>query len=285
MSRIAHHRPAYPDDSGMFRTSYHYEMVSDALRTGAIFEALKQTLRPDQVFCELGCGTGIFSLFAAGRCKRVFAMEIDPVMAEVARENFRRSNHGDRVEFIEGDAMTAELPVKADIIFAEMMSIWCIEEPQVVVFNRAHQDLLAPDGKLLPSRIVNLVELGYQDFRLGEIELATAIPLFTGIRHPASLTERRVFEVLDFSLPVDPELGGEIELEAIASGPINCAKLLSNVQMGPRSVFSGSDSLMPPTVVPLREQIEVRAGDRIRLSVSVRARSDLGDGIFVAEML
>jgi predicted RNA methylase len=286
-SRIEHHRPQYPDLFGQFTKSYHLEMVSDKARTEAISTALQQVLvEPDAVFCELGCGTGLFTIQAAQSCQKAYAVEIDPVMVEVARTNFAACRFRNRIELIPGDAMELNLPhsAKADVVLCEMMSIWCIEEPQVPVANRARREFLKDGGVLLPQRIVNLVELGSYNFRPNNVAMEAAIPLFTGIMAPAIMTERRLCKVLDFANLVNPDLSVALELEAVAAGVINCAILTSIVQLGPRVVFSGSDSLMPSTIVPLQQPITVAMGDRIRFRAAVRAWSDMGEATFVAEV-
>jgi predicted RNA methylase len=283
MSRFVHQQPQYPDLHGQFRKSYHMEMVADCARTDAIFAALQQVLTPETVFCELGCGSGVFSVHAAARCRKVYAVELDEKTAQIAQENFQRSTQRDRIQFILGDAMEVNLPEPVDVVLAEMMSIWTIEEPQVSVANRAIRELLRPGGRMLPSRIVNLIELGHYPFRLHEIEMRGVTPLFTGIAAPVLLTERRVFKVLDFTSPVDLDLGGQLGLVALNSGKINCAVLSSYVQMGPRSAFSSSDTLMPRTVVPLQEPIDVEAGQVVQVRVAARARSDMGESVFVVE--
>ncbi|MFC1597002.1 methyltransferase domain-containing protein [Planctomycetota bacterium] len=283
-SRIEHHRPQFEDLFGQFNKSYHLELMTDRARTAVIFDTLRRVLSPDMVFCELGCGTGVFSVYAAGRCKKTYAVELDLKICEVAEKNIEASRFADRIELVRGNALDVELPEKADVIFCEMMSIWTIEEPEIPVANRARNDLLKPGGLFLPLRITNLAELGWYDFRSGDIVLKAATPLFTGIPKPALMTERRVCKVLDFSDPVDPDLSVDVEFEAIGAGEVNCALLTSFVQMGPRVVFSGSDSLMPPTIVPLHEEITVDIGERIRFLASVRARSDLGEAAFVAHV-
>ena len=285
MSRIDHHRPRYAELYGQFKKSYHLEMISDEARTNSILHALRRAISPSTVFCELGCGTGIFSIYAAERVRKVYAVEIDPVISQTATETFAESPFSDRIVLIEGDARQIELPEPADVIFCEMISIWAVEEPQVLIFNDAFERHLKPGGIFLPQRIVNLVDLGHFDFEIKDVNMKAVIPLFTGIRPPAILTETRVAKVLDFSARIDLDLGFTLELEALVTGDVNCARLTSIAQMGPDVVFSGSDSLMPPTVVPLFEPVSVRIGDRLRLLASLRARSDLGESIFKVERL
>src|SRR4051812_27250434 len=103
MSRIDHHRPHYPDQLGQFNKSYHLEMVADRSRTSAIFRSLSQVLHSETVFCDLGCGSGIFSIFAARHARKVYAIEIDPETARVAAASIAASPYIDRIELIEGD--------------------------------------------------------------------------------------------------------------------------------------------------------------------------------------
>jgi predicted RNA methylase len=285
MTRIDHHRPSYSDKLGQFKQSYHLEMAADRVRTAPIFQALREVLTPETSFCELGCGTGIFSIFAAAHARHVWAVELDPVMARIAAANIEASQFADRIELIVADAGEIELAERADVIFCEMMSIWAIEEPQIPVFNGARERLLRPGGLFLPQEIVNLVEIGRYNFRFGDVEMKAAIPLFSGISAPAIVTESRVAKRLVFSEPVSPDLGCEVELTALVGGRVNCARLTSIVQMGPGVVFSGSDTLMPPTIVPLAEELAVNSGDRLRFRAAARARSDLGEAVFEAEAL
>ncbi len=115
--------------------------------------------------------------------------------------------------------------------------------------------------------------------------MRTPMPLFTGVKDPTILTETRVAKKLDFSAPVNCDLGFTLELEALATGLLNCARLTSIVQLGPGTVFSGSDSLMPPTIVPLAHNVPVEVGDRVRLCGLAVARSSLSASVFEAEIL
>ena len=242
---------------------------------------------PDDVFCELGCGTGIFSAYAAEFCHEVYSIELDPSIAAIAAANFFASRFRDKIHLIEDDAMTAVLPLgmRATVIFAEMMSIWTVDEPQVIVINRARDDILAPGGTVIPGRIVNVVELGYFPFTVRGVELRSALPLFTGIDGPALLTERRTARVLDFRNAVPLDLGATVELDAIMNGRINCAVLHSYVEFAPGVIFSGTDSLMPPTVIPLQADVDVKAGERVQFRATARAWTDLGEATFSARVL
>lgn len=271
-SRSGHQHPGYSGEAGAFQSSYHLEMIRDAARTGVVRRALDSVLTPESVFCDLGCGTGIFALHAAKTCRKVYAVEFDPQMVAAARRNFRRSPHADRIELIEGDALSTTLPEAIDVAVCEMMSIWCFHELQIPVANHARTRLLKPGGSMLPGRIVNLAALGWYPFDEEGVELRSVMPLFTGVLKPAVMTEQRVCGTLDFSEIVDERLDADVAFESFAAGAVNCAVLHSVVEFAPGAVFSGTDSLMPPTVVPLAEDVRVKPGDVVRLEVRGHAR-------------
>ena len=70
------------------------------------------------------------------------------------------------MEVLYGDAMTLKLPEPVDYIVGELMSIYCANEYQVQIFRHLRK-FLKPNGKLLPERIVNVVQLVYADFEHG----------------------------------------------------------------------------------------------------------------------
>lgn len=273
MSRVGHHQPAYEDLHGQFRASYHLEMISDSARVSAIRGALAETLQEGDVFCEVGCGTGIFALEAARLGARVYAIESDPKMVEIARHNVERAGLEERIDILIGDAQSVRPPEPIDIALCEMMSTWAVEEPVIPTARIVLREWLAPEGQFLPSRIVNLAEIGHYPFDHHGASMPAVMPLFTGVPQPHVLTESRVCRTLDFTTEVDLDLSVDTRFEALAAGRANCVVLRSLVQLGPSTVFSGSDSLMPPTVVPLDQELDLWPGDLLRLQTDLRARS------------
>jgi 16S rRNA (adenine1518-N6/adenine1519-N6)-dimethyltransferase len=64
--------------------------------------------RPDDVFLEIGSGRGALTLPLAARCRRLVAVELDPVLARQLRE--KAPPH---VEIVEADALAADLTALA----------------------------------------------------------------------------------------------------------------------------------------------------------------------------
>ena len=82
------------DDSWNHNAHYHRYLM------GHIPERCRRIL-------EIGCGTGSFSRLLAGRAERVLAIDLSPQMIRLAKA---RSKLYPNIGFVEGDAMTYQLP-------------------------------------------------------------------------------------------------------------------------------------------------------------------------------
>lgn len=273
-SRLDHHTPKYEDQVGNFGLSYHLEMLKDSERVGRIQKALDEVLRPDGVHCELGIGTGVFAIYAASKCRKVYAVERDPAIYAFAKKNIDNSEYADRIELHLADALDFVPGEKAHTLLVEMMSIWCINEPQVPVMNHAREHILRSEGISIPSKILNLVELGHYDFEIMGVPCPSSIPQFTGITAPRIMTQSALFNTFDFSETSPTSIEHQIEMKALLDGSINCARLSSLVQLSPSITFYSTDSLMPLTIVPL-EPRQVRAGENIDFYSKFQVRTDL----------
>lgn len=283
-SRIDHHTPQYADALGNFGPAYHLELIRDTERVNRICAALDESLTPDGIHCELGAGTGIFTIYAARRCRKVIAVEQDPTIFRIAQANIARSGLADKIELIQADALQFQPKEKVDTLLMEMMSIWCITEPQISMMNHALRQILKPGGIPIPGRIINLFELGNYDFEVMGVHCPASIPLFSGVAQPRIMTASQVFNTFDLTR-VNPEtIDKDVEITSLMGGRINCARLTSLVQLSEHATFYSTDSLMPQTLIPLNE-ITVNPGSHIRFSAAFKLRSSLEAGRFTIEKL
>ena len=269
MSRTNHHNPKSDNSFGL---DYHLEMVSDQERVGQIRAAIDAHANPNHIFCELGCGTGIFSIYAAKKFKHIYAVEIDSNVLSIARENAQRLGIEDKITFVEKDALHYRLPkgVLADVILAENMSTWMATEPQVKIANHAIAHLAHPNTKFIPQRVVNLMELANVDWNFGEIQVKSALPQFTGIKAPRIITESRAVCSVDLTQTNNLHLSiPKIRYKALLGGEINSARIFSIVELVPKVLFFSTDSLMPITIIPIQntEPFTVEAGEEISASI------------------
>lgn len=147
------------DDDPYFSTyahfSIHEEMLKDKVRTESYRDMMyeNESAFRDRLVLDLGCGTGILSMFAVkAGAKHVYAVDQSEVLyqaMDIARENDLQ----DKITFIKGKLEDIQLPVeKVDIIISEWMGYFLLFESMLdsVLFARAKY--LKPDGAVYPDR-------------------------------------------------------------------------------------------------------------------------------------
>ncbi|CAI8058125.1 Protein arginine N-methyltransferase 2, partial [Geodia barretti] len=102
----------------------HLEMLSDKPRTLAYrtaFETARAFIQ-GKVVLDLGCGTGILSVFSAclGDSRKVYAVEASDI-CEQAERVISHNSLSEKVSVIQTKAEDLELPEKVDLIVSEWM--------------------------------------------------------------------------------------------------------------------------------------------------------------------
>jgi predicted RNA methylase len=225
-------------------------------------------------FLELGCGTGIFSIHASSLFRRVVGIDKDRDVLELARRN-AASQGISNIEWIEADALTLDVRLKADVILCEMISTGLVQEPVVPVLRRASGRWLKAGGHTIPRRITCLAELVHAPSTFHQVELDAPYYQFTGIAAPAVLSESRVYHVEDFEAPSPADgVDFEISFTSLADSPANAIRFTSIAQMAPGITFFSTDSLQPPVIVPLKKAVDVRPGGVVRIRVAYDFATD-----------
>ncbi|GER46302.1 protein arginine n-methyltransferase [Striga asiatica] len=149
----------------------HREMISDKVRTDAYRQAILEnpSLMRNAVVMDVGCGTGILSLFAAqAGASRVIAIEASEKMAAVATQiakdngllrneiSSESSKKNCVIEVVQG--MVEELedadqirPQSVDVLFSEWMGYCLLYESMLTSVLFARDKWLKPGGAILPD--------------------------------------------------------------------------------------------------------------------------------------
>lgn len=259
-------------------------MILDGPRVAAIRRAIDLHVLPDKAFLELGTGSGLFLEYARHKCRKVTGVEKDGAILDIAR-NSLASPGPLNWELIAADALHVQLPDRYDIILCEMLSTWCIIEPQVSVMRNAIGRFGNPEADIIPIRIINLIELGSTLFGVGPVNLPTPYLALTGIRLPTIMSLSQVAHVIDFSEVNEQQdfVNEKVTLEVLASGEVNCVRLSSLVELAPGVTWYSSDTLMPQLIYPLQEPAQVVGGSRVTLEYNCRYGAGLEETSFRLE--
>ena len=257
-----------------FPPIYYKIMETDEVRVGAYQKAFSKYNFKDKVVCEAGVGTLALTQHFLDDVKKAYLIENNPDLKDFIQKKIEDNGWQDKVVLLFGDAMTLELPEKVDYIVGELMSIYCGNEYQVQIFKHLRQ-FLKPGGKLLPERIVNVGQLAYADF-----DQYKHYPLnFT--RHlPEQLSLQTEINTIDLYTEEALRIQKQIKILPNMSGKVNALYMHSFVQVAEGCNFTGTDSLMPPTVCKLEKEVTVQQGTAVTLHVDYTYGTSLDQAKF-----
>lgn len=129
-------------------------MLKDTIRTDAYRDFIynNKHLFAGKTVLDIGCGTGILSMFCAkAGAAHVYAIDKSAIL-DKARENIFHNNLAEKITCLRGRVEDITLPVeKVDIIVSEWMGYCLLYEAMLPSVLFARDRYLKPDGLLIPS--------------------------------------------------------------------------------------------------------------------------------------
>jgi predicted RNA methylase len=135
---------------------WHFAMLNDTQRNTALVEALERILPVGVTVLDIGSGSGLIAMAAirAG-ARRVVTCEMNPLLAEIARQNVAAHRMSDVITVICKPSQLLEvgsdLAAPADVLVSEIVDCGLIGEGLLPSIRHARAHLLAPGGLMLPS--------------------------------------------------------------------------------------------------------------------------------------
>lgn len=225
---------------------WHFTMLNDDVRNDAYDRGIRAVVKPGDHVLEIGAGSGLLAMMAArAGAARVTTCEVNPVLADVARQIVEANGMSDRVSVV-GRKSTLieagrELPQPADVLIMEIFDTVLVGEGVLPSLEDARKRLLKPGARVLPQRArlyAAAIEIPGAR-RVNPIRQVAGFDLsgFDVFRNPAgemlelSREDHRLltdpFPVFDFDFRAPVPAGGQkrIELTAKAAGSIQAVAI------------------------------------------------------------
>ncbi|CAL1706877.1 unnamed protein product [Somion occarium] len=146
-------RDYYADSYAHF--GIHEEMLKDSVRTGSYRSAIISNphLFKGKTVLDVGCGTGILSMFAAkAGASHVVGIDMSNIIDQ-AIKIVEANGFKDKITLVKGKLEEAELPIKEyDIIISEWMGYFLLYESMLDTVLLARDKYLKPGGLIFPDQ-------------------------------------------------------------------------------------------------------------------------------------
>lgn len=278
----------------MYSLHFYGQMLADAPRMNAYAAALRQTIRPDSVVMDLGCGPGVFALLACKLgARRVYAVEPNNVIG-LARDAAAANRVADRIEFFDKVSTEISLPEPATIIVSDLRGVLPFFQQHIPAIIDARKRLLARDGILISRRDVlwaAVVEAPEQYEELiapwqnqFDLDLSAATRFITNtwrksdIKPQQFLAEPACWKTIDYREVDGPDARAEISWRVARNGIAHGFAVwfdseliddvgFSNHPAAPRMIYGQG-------FFPFSQPVDVAEGDRIELRLAAKFVQD-----------
>ncbi len=279
----------------------HHDMLADGVRMGAYREAIAQVVRSGDRVVDLGAGLGILGFLAlqAG-ASHVYAIEKSDSI-ELARRIAEVNGLSDRVSFFHGNSKDFTLEQPADVLLSETLGSFGVEENTLDFTLDARRRLLVPGGRMLPrglrlwlapvslpsarAKVAFWRSVQGLDFSPAVDELLSRMaPADVAVEH--LMAAPQVFADIDLRTHEELALRNTLLYPVLRPGTLHGVAGWFQVDLAPGVLISTAPNA-PAThwrqaVFPLREPIEVVAGDYLEVTLAIGPEGPRSDDTVVS---
>ncbi|KAI8799668.1 S-adenosyl-L-methionine-dependent methyltransferase [Cladochytrium replicatum] len=214
----------------------HEEMLKDEVRTVSYRRSIyeNQHLFKGKVVLDVGCGTGILSMFAAkAGAKLVIGVDMSSII-DHAKVIVKDNGFEGKIVLLKGKMEEVVLPVeKVDIIISEWMGYCLLYESMLNTVLYARDRYLVPGGLIMPDTAIMYMaaiedgdykdeKIGFWDsvygFNMSHIKkLALREPLVDTVDNKAVVTTSHPFRTIDLATVTVEDLTFSVPFRIVAT--------------------------------------------------------------------
>lgn len=132
---------------------HHRQLLDCRVRTEAMIRAIEADVRPGDVVCDLGTGTGVLAMAAArAGARRVYAIELGDV-AGLARQIVADNGYGDAIEVLHCHSARAAISEPVDVLVSECFGVLGLGSTMIPWLCELRDRVMKVDGRIVPRSV------------------------------------------------------------------------------------------------------------------------------------
>jgi protein arginine N-methyltransferase 1 len=272
----------------MYSLHFYGQMLVDRVRMDAYAAALRQTVKPDSIVLDLGCGPGLFALLACKLgARRVYAIEPDNAI-NIARDAAVANGFADRIEFFQSLSTEITLRERATIIISDLRGVLPWFQQHIPAIVDARDRLLAPGAIMIPRRdtlwaalvaapeqyeeIVKPWQSGVDDLDLSAgLSRVTNLWRKTRIKPDDLISAPLCWTTLDYHTVNSPDISAEMSWRVSQSGITHGVAVWFDSELGEGIGFSNrpgeAELIYGSGFFPFPRPVAVKEGELVSLKL------------------
>lgn len=261
------------------------ECLLDKKRTTLFKKAIEKVVKKGDVVLDAGTGSGIMAMFAANAgAKKVYAIEIDPSIAKIARGNAKKNNLSKKIKVINSDVTKLKFS-HIDVLIIEMMDTGLIAEQQAIAINNLlDSEIITEETTLIPHRYKTFIEFVKYDFNF--YEYGFEMPMVVQARNFGSnshikekLSKKIVVSDHNFNEKIKLRVNKTPSFKPTLSDTTNAIRLSAKTYLTHKIATFGTSDMNMPVIIPIPKK-KLKKGRETKFNI----KYSLGKGFHTVKV-